>query len=351
MVNWLLLPFSGIYGLIMDVRNWLFDNKLFQSTTPLIRSVSVGNLTVGGTGKTPMVEFLIKWYVFNTASLPFELATLSRGYGRQTTGFRIATEADTAATLGDEPLQLYRKFTNSVRVCVGERRVDAIQALLAIHPDTRLVLLDDAFQHRSFQPHVSILLMDYNRPFYEDFPFPAGRLRERRHGASRADVVVVTKCPPELADAEQQRITNRIRPYTQSDTPIYFATLQYGEPVSFATHQQTSGELGEVVLVSGLANATPLETYARQTYRLRKHIQFADHYNYTRSDLDPILATLSAGTSLLTTEKDWVKVDALLTPEERTRYPLFYLPVSMQLLPGSEKGFTDYLTTEILKNR
>ncbi len=348
--KWLLLPFSVVYGLLTDLRNWLFNSHLFKSYRPSVYTICVGNLTVGGTGKTPMIEFLIKRSALSKAERDGETATLSRGYGRKTTGFRIAVDADTASTIGDEPLQLHRKFAPLVRVCVGERRAEAIQSLLSRYPETKRVLLDDAYQHRAVQPHLTILLMDYNRPFYADYPFPAGRLRERRPGARRADVIVVTKCPADLFATEQQRIVVKIRPYTQSDTPIFFAGLQYDQPVSFATRQAETN-LQKVVLVSGLANATPLEHYVRQTYSLLDHHRFADHYAYSRADLDSILTNLRPGTALLTTEKDWVKLDGLLTPAERNTLPLYYLPVAMQFLPGQEQGFVRFLDQSSLKNR
>ena len=349
-IKWLLLPLSGLYGLVTDFRNWLFNNQLLKEIRPSVYTVGIGNLTVGGTGKTPMVEFLIKWYQLTDSERGKETATLSRGYGRRTTGFRIATDSDTAATIGDEPLQLYRKFSSRIRVCVGERRVDAIEALLQRHPDTKRMLLDDAFQHRAVQPHLNILLMDYNRPFYDDYPFPAGRLRERRKGARRADGIIVTKCPTNLWVMEQERIMSRIRPYARPETPIFFAGLQYSQPVSFADHRANTS-LHNVVLVSGLANADPLEQYVRQAFQLSHHYRFADHYKYTRADLDAMLTALPIDTSLLTTEKDWVKLDALLTPAERQILPLFYLPIAVQFLPGQETHFLDFLHGNSLKNR
>ncbi|WP_018621484.1 tetraacyldisaccharide 4'-kinase [Spirosoma luteum] len=348
--EWVLSPFSGVYGGLTDIRNWLYDNALLTAERPNVQSVSVGNLTVGGTGKTPMVEFLIKRFLATNEFRVGALATLSRGYGRTTTGFRVATAADTADTIGDEPRQLYRKFNSSVRVCVGERRVEAIESLLQLHPETKRVLLDDAFQHRPLAPHVSILLMDYNRPFYADQPFPGGRLRERRKGARRADVLVVTKCPLTLSLAEQTQIASQIRPYTRPETPIFFAGLAYESPVSFATGQAVT-ELGAVVLVSGLANATPLEQYVRQHFPLVRHARFADHHPYTRPTLEQLVTDLPADTSLLTTEKDWVKLDALLTPAERATWPLYYLPVSMQFLAGQEPAFLAAMEEMGLKNR
>lgn len=297
-----------------------------------------------------MVELLIKRHLTQIPVKAGELATLSRGYGRQTKGFRIAAEADTAATIGDEPRQLYRKFTPLIQVCVGERRADAIRAMLNQYPETKQILLDDAYQHRAVQPHLNLLLMDYARPFYDDYPFPAGRLRERRAGARRADAIVVTKCPMDLFSTEQQRMVERIRPYARPETPVFFAGLHYDLPVSFATQQPVS-DLSNVVLVSGLANANPLEQYVRQTFRLSNHQRFADHYAYTRADLERIMAALPPDTALLTTEKDWVKLDALLTPAERDSWPLYYLPVAVQFLPGHELRFMEFLNRSSLKNR
>ena len=297
-----------------------------------------------------MVEFLIKRYRITGAGTVGGTATLSRGYGRTTSGFRIATDADTADTIGDEPLQLYRKFGQQVRVCVGERRVEAIESLLQRHPETTQILLDDAFQHRAVRPHLNLLLTDYNRPFYDDYPFPAGRLREQRAGARRADALVVTKCPLNLWATEQQRITARIRPYVRPEIPLFFAGLQYGQPLSFAPHQPSTN-LRDVVLVSGLAQADPLDQYVRQTFRLHHHNRFADHYAYTRADLDRMLSALPLNTALLTTEKDWVKLDALLTPHERATWPLFYLPITVKFLPGHEQAFGRFLDENSLKNR
>lgn len=297
-----------------------------------------------------MIEFLIKRSVSQQPNRPGATATLSRGYGRQTTGFRLADATDTASTIGDEPLQLYRKFSPAIQVYVGERRAEALQSIRALQPGTDQVLLDDAYQHRAVQPHLNILLMDYNRPFYSDYPFPAGRLREGRHGARRADAIVVTKCPTDLFATEQQRISAKIRPYARPDVPIFFAGLRYDQPVSFATGQAVSG-ISDVVLVSGLANADPLEHYVRQTYRLVRHVPFPDHHAYSRPELDSLLATLPAQTALMTTEKDWVKLDALLTDHERATLPLYYLPVAVQFLPGHESGFVAFLKQSRLKNR
>lgn len=342
--TWLLLPLSWIYGAVTDLRNYLFDNGLLVHYRPNVCTISVGNLTVGGTGKTPMIEYLIKRHLTGKVAPISETVTLSRGYGRQTTGFRLAGEADTANTIGDEPRQLYRKFgrTGRVRVCVGERRAEAIQTIQTLYPETKRILLDDAYQHRAVRPHLNLLLMDYNRPFYTDHPFPAGRLRERRRGASRADAVVVTKCPTHLSMADQRVIAQRISRYTRPPVPIFFARLQYDQPMAFA-NDQPADHLRDVMLVSGLAHADPLEAYVRGAFALHHHHRFADHHAYTRADLDGLLGALPPGVSLLTTEKDWVKLDVLLTPAERTALPLFYLPVQLAFLGDDDAEFSRFL--------
>ncbi|WP_317167023.1 tetraacyldisaccharide 4'-kinase [Spirosoma endbachense] len=345
----LLLPFSRIYGLITDIRNWLYDRKLYSSYESSSCVIAVGNLTVGGTGKTPMIEYLIKRHLTPDSILRPEVATLSRGYGRRTKGFRIATDLDTAETIGDEPLQLYRKFKHRVRIFVGEQRAEAIRQILETYPETKQILLDDAFQHRAVRPNLNLMLSEYSRPFYNDHPFPAGRLRERRHGAQRADAVIVTKCPDSLSAAEQAKIGANIRSYIREGTPLFFAGLQYGQPISFADNKPVSS-LQSVVLVSGLANAVPLEGYVQQTFSMKKHHRFADHYAYSRTDLDQLFDTLSPDDSLLTTEKDWVKIDALLTADERRQLPLYYIPVEMAFLPGYEAEFETLVNGFLLKN-
>ena len=186
----LLFPFSWLYYLITQIRNRLYDRGLKPSVKFELPVICVGNLTVGGTGKTPMIEHLIR-----LLQNRFKVATLSRGYGRATKGIRIAGPSENASTIGDEPFQFYTKFGKRITVAVGEERALAIPTILQECSDTQIILLDDGFQHRKVSPGFSILLTDYHRPFYNDFLLPSGRLRESRWGAERADVIVVTKCP------------------------------------------------------------------------------------------------------------------------------------------------------------
>ncbi|MBO0949137.1 tetraacyldisaccharide 4'-kinase [Fibrella forsythiae] len=356
----LLKPLSLAYGGVLALRNVLYDHNFVTTYIPTQRCISVGNLTVGGTGKTPAVEYLLRYLQTLDPALTGEIATLSRGYGRQTHGFRVATSADSAATIGDEPLQLFRNFSPAITITVGERRADALRQLALEQPEIRTVVLDDAYQHRAVQPQLNLLLTDYYRPFYTDDPFPGGRLRERRTGARRADAVIVTKCPHDLSPAEQATIDRQIRRYTEpvagaAKVPILFAGLAYGQPRLFGGQAQAQ-ITGPVQLVSGLAHADPLVRYVANTWGVAHHTDFGDHYAYTRADVDQLVAQTPTETWFLTTQKDEVKLAPLLTESEQKTGRFAYLPVSMTFL-GQEDAQTlarlvvDCLRGPALKNR
>lgn len=297
----LLLPFAVLFDLVTSVRNRLYDLKIKPSAQFEIPVISVGNLAVGGTGKTPLVEHLVR-----LLSPRYKLATLSRGYGRSTKGFRIARSKDNASTLGDESFQFFRKFKEKAIVSVGEERALAIPMLLDANPDLDAILLDDAYQHRKVTPLFSILLTDYHNPFYKDFLLPAGRLREGRHGADRADVVVVSKCPKEIQDDEMMAIEKEIRNYC--DRPVFFAGIHYGEPLPFSNTMHTISD--SVVLVSGIANPKTLLEFAHRNFKLVKHFDFKDHHKYSASDVKSIVDyARKHGACIVTTEKDAVKID------------------------------------------
>ncbi|WP_375444958.1 tetraacyldisaccharide 4'-kinase [uncultured Fibrella sp.] len=349
----LLKPLSLAYGGILSLRNALYDYQFVTSYIPIQRCISVGNLTVGGTGKTPAVEYLLRHLLTLDDTLTGNLATLSRGYGRKTTGFRIATAVDTAATLGDEPLQLFRNFAPRVCVTVGERRAEALRQLTIQRPDVQTVVLDDAYQHRAVQPHLNLLLTDYNRPFYTDDPFPGGRLREHRTGARRAHAVIVTKCPHAPSPAERAAIEHQIRRYTQPsggniEIPILFAGLAYDQPRRFADQSPVSID-GPVRLVTGLANAEPLVRYVTSTWGIREHDNFGDHHAYSRQDVEQLLAQTPADTWLLTTQKDEVKLAPLLTVSERQTRRVAYLPMSMTFFRNDDAATLARLVGECLR--
>lgn len=326
----LLLPFAALYDLITGVRNKMYDLGLKPSVQFEVPVINIGNLSVGGTGKSPMVEHLIR-----LLSTDYKIATLSRGYGRKTKGIRIGSNVDNADTLGDEPYQFLRKFSPQVTVAVGEDRAFAIPGILQEIPDTQIILLDDAYQHRSVKPLFNILLTDFNRPFYQDYILPAGRLREARRGASRADVVVVTKCHDELTEDEMITIEHAIRQYV--DKPVFFTKIRYGFPKAFgAPDQQLMKD--KVILVSGIANPFSLEEYVKNNFELIDHINFRDHYHYRESDMHKLVNVLKKNpeTSLLTTEKDMVKMNSSTFKVFTSQISAFYLPIEVEFLKDGE---------------
>lgn len=322
----LLLPFAVLYDAVTAVRNRLFDMHYKPATRFDIPVISVGNLAVGGTGKTPMVEHLIRLLQPEN-----KIATLSRGYGRKTKGFKIANPVDTAATIGDEPFQIYKKFSPVIHVVVGEDRAYAIPMLLQELEGTQVVIMDDAYQHRSVIPGLSILLTEYSNPFYNDHLLPYGRLREARAGARRADVIIVTKCPQQLTDDEAMSIEKSIRSY--SDKPVFFSKIRYGEPVSFGKDSVLSKK---IILVSAIANAHILESYVSKAYTLLKHFAFRDHYVITDAELRDFSAILKkypeGEVSILTTEKDMVKLQREELKTHISRLPIFYLPIETEFI-------------------
>lgn len=328
----LLYPFTLLYGLITDFRNHLYNIGQRPAIKFDTNVINVGNLTVGGTGKTPHVEYLIR-----LLGKQHKVATLSRGYGRSTKGFILADEQATATTIGDEPMQFYKKYGTQTVVSVGEERALAIPYILTEHPETQVILLDDAYQHRAVTPSFNILLTDYHRLFYQDHPFPSGRLRERRRGAKRADVVIVTKCPDDLATATQEEIETQIKKYTAPNTPIFFTGIRYQTPQPvFASPALNAQAPQKVVLVSGIAQGDLLEQYVKQHFSLAQHIRFRDHKNYTKADAERVKKALESVNGndiiLLTTEKDFVKLGAAEFKPILGDVPFYYIPIEVYFL-------------------
>ena len=325
MLHFLLWPFSLLYRAATAVRNHLYDSG-FKTSFEFERFVlSIGNLNVGGTGKTPMTEYLIR-----LLGEHYRIVTLSRGYGRKTRGYRIAGETDSARTIGDEPYQLFRKFPN-IHVAVCEERAVGIPFILADYPDTDVILLDDAFQHRPVKPQLSIMLTSFDKPFFQDWVLPAGRLRESRKGAARADVIVVTKCPETMPEKIRQGYVDKIRAYAP-DTPVFFSRIAYRQPVG------NNGRLkGKVVLFSGIANPAQLRDYVDQHFEVVKEYTFRDHYPFNSDDIENLVNNaMREGASLLTTEKDFRRIpdEALKTIEGQV--PVYYLPIETVIDNGQE---------------
>lgn len=325
--RFLLFPFAWLYDAITALRNRLFDMNYKPTVRFDIPVIGVGNLAVGGTGKTPMVEYLVR-----LLATEYTVATLSRGYGRKTKGFRIANADDTAATIGDEPFQLYRKYAPQVHVAVGEERAYAIPLLLQELNEVNTIILDDAFQHRSVTPGFNILLTEHGNPFFNDYLLPVGRLREAKAGAQRAHAIVVTKCPPHLPEDDRMEFEKRIRVY--ADAPVFFAGIRYGQPVSIG--KQNVPFTSKIILVSAIANAHILVEHVRKSYSLLKHFSYRDHYAFTASDLaawEKELQQHPAGEVIvLTTEKDSMKLVRKELAAQFGKLPVFYLPIETEFV-------------------
>jgi tetraacyldisaccharide 4'-kinase len=338
-LQYLLRPLSWLYGGITDLWHRQYDIGQKPSVKFEIPIISVGNITVGGTGKTPHIEYLIRLL---KDKMP--LAVLSRGYGRKTKGFLLADNQSSAQIIGDEPMQYYTKFgkgiENPITIAVGEERIVAIPQILSQKPEIQIILLDDAFQHRKIRPSFQILLCDYHRPFYEDYPFPAGRLRERRHGAKRADMVIVSKCPNEFSDVQKELITRKIKPYLKENTPIFFTGIHYSTPTPLYTHtwQETTKE---IILITGIAQSFPLIEKINSQYTIIQHFDFSDHYNYSIEDLQKIKNTfdsmLGRKIAILTTEKDAVKLKNPNFQEVIKDLPIFSLGIEVYFLERKEQ--------------
>jgi tetraacyldisaccharide 4'-kinase len=332
----LLYPFSVLYGWVTSVRNFLFDVGLKKSASFAPAVIGVGNLSVGGTGKSPMIEYLV-----SLLDGRFAMAILSRGYGRETSGYRLAGDHDDAATIGDEPFQFYKKFKKTVTVVVCESRVEGINRLMAEKPSVQVILLDDAFQHRAVKPLYSILLTDFSKPFYKDFLLPRGRLRESRWGSQRADVVIVTKCP-EVASVNTNEWQQSIQLYAK-EKPVFFSGIRYKNPVSFGD----SVIAKKIVLVTGIANSSTLLAYVNLHFTLVYHFHFDDHHHYSTTDIENIqMKITSPDTYILTTEKDMVKLISPALKDVINTKLWFYLPIETYFLKsGSE--FDKLITDKI----
>ncbi|MFT5617021.1 MAG: tetraacyldisaccharide 4'-kinase [Arenicella sp.] len=324
----LLFPFSLIYGTIVKMRNHLYHIGSKPSVGFDLPTICVGNLTVGGTGKTPHIEFLIR-----LLKDKFQIATLSRGYGRKTKGYILAENKIHSHEIGDEPMQYFQKFGKEIAVAVGEERILAVSNILMDLPDTNVILLDDAFQHRKIQPSLNILLTDFNRPFYQDYFLPAGRLRDSRAEAKRAEIIVVSKCPQNLAESKQIAIEQEIREYAKSETPIFFSSIRYSsiQPINKNTNDEI--ELEKVILLTGIAQTEPLEKYVSECFEILEHIKLKDHADYDASVSETILSVFERlekeKPMIITTEKDAVKLAEI---QELRNLPIYALPIEVYFL-------------------
>jgi tetraacyldisaccharide 4'-kinase len=339
----LLFPFSLLYGLIIIIRNFLYNRNILKSAEFNLSIICIGNLVMGGTGKSPMVEYLI-----TLLHERFRIATLSRGYKRKTKGYALANENTTALDIGDEPMQFFTKFPQ-VPVAVGEERIVAIPQLLHDKPDTEAIILDDAFQHRAIKAGLNILLTVYNDLYTDDFFFPTGDLRDQKLSAKRAQIIVVTKCPADLSSEKKDKLIKQVQYYEEQR--IFFTSIEYQTPYHIFTKTLKPVSLNdEVLLVYGIANAQTLKDHISDNSAAYEEISYNDHHIFTIDDLKDIRKKFdkiqSANKLILTTEKDAVRF--LKFKKELVSLPLYVLPVKPCFLFGEGDNFNqlviDFIT-------
>lgn len=329
----LLFPFAIVYGWVVGARNLFYDKGWFgfKSSSYKKPIICVGNLSVGGTGKSPMIELLVTMLKDH-----YDLAILSRGYKRKTSGYLEVEHIHSASQTGDEPLQFKQKFPEvTVAVCADRRT--GINSLLS---KADVILLDDAFQHRKVKAGFHILLTSFDDLFYEDYFLPAGNLRESRKGAHRADVIVVTKCPEKVAYARLQEIEFLLQ--LQPHQKVYFAKIGYAETITGITETQPLSYLKDkqFTLVTGIANPTSLVSFLKAQGFQFRHKKFPDHHNFSNAEI----SMLQKEELILTTEKDYMRLQ-----EPLGKYAIYYLPIKTIILKEQEKFFKETIIDAVQK--
>lgn len=319
----LLFPISLVYALVVHVRNWMYDLGIFTSTTYQTKTICVGNLSVGGTGKTPMIELLVRSLQQN-----YKVAILSRGYKRKSTGYLLATKETSVEDLGDEPYQLKSKFPK-IEVAVDADRRNGI-ALLEKVVQPNVILLDDAFQHRKVKPGFSILLTAYDNLYVKDWYLPTGNLRDAKSEAKRADLIVVTKCPNNLSVANRNKLKAEINPLPHQK--VLFSYLSYNPSLKGNTKQLAALKGKRVTLVTGIANPLPLLTYLKKEGIVFDHMKFDDHHFFTKKEL----TILKEKDCILTTEKDYVRLKTELSQ-------LSYIEIAHKFFEHDQRIFEETL--------
>ena len=341
----LLLPFSWLYKAGVVLHQKTYDWGLKKSQTFQLPVICVGNLSVGGTGKTPMAEYLLR-----LLTPELTVAIISRGYKRKSKGIFIANKNTTVAEIGDEPMQYHIKFSPA-KIVVGEKRVEAINETLKLFPATEVIILDDAFQHKAVKAGLNILLTEHDNIFTDDYYLPAGQLRDLKENYRNAQIIVVTKCPADLSETEKKNIIQKINPLPAQ--LVYFTTLVYGEPYHIFNAAATQPEsVKNAVLVTGIANPQPLIGYLKRHDISLKMISFPDHHRFGQSDIDRIKQIFQSidkqNKIIFTTEKDAMRL--MEFEKEFQDTPVFAIPVEHQFLFNTGNDFNNVIL-DFIKNK
>jgi len=326
--KWILFPISLVYWIITSIRNIFFEIGIFKENKFNIPIIGVGNITVGGTGKTPHSQYISK-----LLQKKFKIAILSKGYGRKTKEFKYVNINSNSKEVGDEPLQLKKNLPKEI-VAVDHKRVNGVNKIMREHPSVNCIILDDAFQHRSVKIGFNILLCDYNNPIYKDYMMPVGLLRESKKGIKRADCVVISKCPENLTLEESNRIKKKLK-FTKE---VFFSKVVYDKIVSLNGNKTIKkSSIKKVLLVTGIANSSPIIEYLEKLNIQIKHIKYKDHFHYQKKDINKIIDIYKREISeiiILTTEKDAQKMKVF---EELSKFPVYYLKVSIDFIRNKDK--------------
>jgi tetraacyldisaccharide 4'-kinase len=351
--NIFLYPVSLVFGLFTGIRNVLYNTGILPSVEFPFPVICVGNITVGGTGKTPHTE-----YITGLLRVNFKVATLSRGYKRRTSDFRIASASAQVRDIGDEPMQIFRNFPD-VLVTVDRNRVNGVNRILQEYPETEVIILDDGFQHRRITPGYSVLLSDFERPIVRDHMLPYGNLRESKVNMRRADIILITKSPENISPIQRRLIVKEIdkSPYQN----LYFTTFRYKPPVSVFEDrdEEIQPDISEcagcgIVLITGIANPQPLKEYLQKKFEEIIHLSFPDHYNFNEKDLLRIYSAYndlkSTTRYLFTTEKDAVRLREFTNIAEPIRSAFFYIPIEIYFLNEDKDEFDNLIIDYVRKN-
>ena len=349
--RFLLLPLSCLYGAAVAVRNWCFDKGLLKSRSFAMPVICVGNLTVGGTGKTPHVE-----HILGLLQGICQPALVSRGYRRRKKGLVLASAASTAADIGDEPFQIKRHFPKTI-IAVDANRCEAIERLMQddVVPAVDAVVLDDAFQHRRVAAGLNLLLVDYNRPVFRDTFLPSGMLRDGFSQRRRADAVVVSKCPAGITGQQCRDFAARMK--LQEHQKVFFTSMEYGTPYAvFSNKAMPLEEVGRIygsaVAVAGIAQPQAFFVEVRRCVAAVRCISFGDHHNFGPGDIRQLESCAAGGAAIITTEKDSARLLALgADMSSRLRSCLYALPVRVKFLFGGEKEFNDMVLDYVAENK
>ncbi len=348
-VKIILFPFACLYGIVIGFRNKLFDWKIIPSKSFDIPIISIGNLSAGGTGKTPHTEYLVRLLKRN-----FKVAILSRGYRRKTRGFIMVTPELSQIEIGDEPTQYLKKFPDVV-LAVDEDRKRGISKILAEKPETEVILLDDAFQHRYVKPGKSIILTDYHHLYVNDYLLPTGMLRERIKGAHRADIIIVTKTPKVLSPITCRNLYKELRPVR--DQKIFFSYVTYDTPVPLklcSNQIPAAPKYRYIIMVAGVANSYPFQEYLSGLCNELIVMDFGDHHQYTAGDLEKISreynSIISKDKVIFTTEKDSTRLDNDEFSSYIDNLSFYYVPIMIKMHDFGETSFDKMILDYVQKS-